>query len=264
MKNALVLIDYQNDFCHKDGSLFVPGADADVNRICEFIRHQGDSIDKIFISLDSHQKMDIAHPTFWVDKDGNHPGPFTQITYDDMGNDKWTTTEFPSYETAIYLRRLEAKGSFAHVVWPEHCLIGSWGWELHSHIKETIENWGGNIEYIIKGTNPMSEHFGLFAAEMEYKNEPDTHLNKGVIYRLEDFDKIYISGEAESHCVAVSVKQMLKYGNFKEGQVIILSDSMSPVTGFETIADPIYKEAREKGFRFLRTVDDELHANTLG
>ena len=36
-KNCLLIIDPQNDFCDKKGSLFVPGADKDIKRLSKFI-----------------------------------------------------------------------------------------------------------------------------------------------------------------------------------------------------------------------------------
>ena len=37
MNIQLLVIDPQNDFCHPDGSLFVPGADDDVERLAAFV-----------------------------------------------------------------------------------------------------------------------------------------------------------------------------------------------------------------------------------
>ena len=38
-KNALLLIDVQNDFCDPNGALFVPGAEEDSKRTAEFIEN---------------------------------------------------------------------------------------------------------------------------------------------------------------------------------------------------------------------------------
>ena len=63
-----------------EGSLGVPGANEDSERIAEMIRENMDSIDEIYVSLDTHMKYHIAHPTFWENKDGKNPSPFTVIT----------------------------------------------------------------------------------------------------------------------------------------------------------------------------------------
>ena len=70
----LLVIDPQNDFCdlpasHRRAgstpSLPVAGAHADMQRLAAFIRAQGGQIDAITVTLDSHQRFDIAHPGFW-------------------------------------------------------------------------------------------------------------------------------------------------------------------------------------------------------
>ena len=76
-KNALILIDVQYDFTNPKGALFVPGAVEDCKRTANFILNNVDEIDYMATTLDSHILNDIAHPSFWMDKDGNQPNPFT-------------------------------------------------------------------------------------------------------------------------------------------------------------------------------------------
>ena len=70
----LLVIDPQNDFCdlpasHRRAgstpSLPVAGAHADMQRLADFIRARGGQIDAITVTLDSHQRFDIANPDFW-------------------------------------------------------------------------------------------------------------------------------------------------------------------------------------------------------
>ena len=70
MRNAFLIIDAQFDFCHPDGALFVPGADADVERIASLIRRFASRIDHIVVTLDTHHVLDIAHPLFWSNAAG--------------------------------------------------------------------------------------------------------------------------------------------------------------------------------------------------
>ena len=53
MTVILLLIDPQIDF-HEGGSLAVPGATADSQRIAKMITEHGDEIDEIYVTLDSH------------------------------------------------------------------------------------------------------------------------------------------------------------------------------------------------------------------
>src|SRR3989344_1979085 len=51
-----------------------------MQRLAQFIRNQGDQLDGIIVTLDSHQRFDIAHPGFWQTVAGADVAPFTPIT----------------------------------------------------------------------------------------------------------------------------------------------------------------------------------------
>ena len=71
-KVHLVIIDPQNDFMDSPQSaLPVAGANADMDRLAEFIRTNGKKLEDIHVTLDSHQVVDIAHPAWWR-KDFSH------------------------------------------------------------------------------------------------------------------------------------------------------------------------------------------------
>ena len=90
----LLIIDPQNDFCdlpevylprrtgeHTPGpALPVPGAHGDMLRVADLIGRGGAGLGSISITLDSHHRLDIAHPMFWMDSDGKAVSPFTEIT----------------------------------------------------------------------------------------------------------------------------------------------------------------------------------------
>lgn len=254
-KTALLLIDAQFDFCNPKGALFVPGAETDVERIARLIALEGEKIDSIFVTLDTHKVLDIAHPLFWEDANGNTVAPFTLITAANVKSGKWT----PRYERDYvirYLETLEAEGEFKHFIWPEHCLIGSKGAALDDTIMEALLAWthrtGRDYKAIVKGTNPLTEHFGVFRAQVPVTDAPETELDQAFLNDLAAFDQILVAGEARSHCVATSINQILKYASELAPKVIILSDCMSNVTNFEEISDPIYEEAAQKGMTFLK------------
>lgn len=254
-KTALLLIDAQFDFCDPKGALYVPGAETDVARIARLIALEGEKIDSIFVTLDTHKVLDIAHPLFWEDANGNTVAPFTLITAANVKSGKWT----PRYEHEYviqYLETLEAEGEFKHFIWPEHCLIGSKGAALDDTIMEALLAWthrtGRDYKAVIKGTNPLTEHFGVFRAQVPVANAPETDLDRPFLNDLAAFDQILIAGEARSHCVATSINQILKYAPELAPKVTILSDCMSNVTNFEEVADPIFEEAEQKGMTFLK------------
>lgn len=252
MKNALLIIDAQNDFCLPTGSLSVDGAMDDMNRLAKFIDSNIENIDRIDLTQDSHHVLDISHPGFWQDKDGNLVPPFTPITYQDILDGKWTPRLYPA-EATKYVKDLEEEGEFPHFIWTEHCIIGTTGQSIVDVIMEAVKKWSRirNKFYFVhtKGTFPITEHFGAFRANIPMVNRPETQVNTKLIKTLEDYDNVYFAGEAKSHCVANTLKQSFDYPNLAK-KFVILEDCMSNVTGFETIADPIYDEARKLGIRF--------------
>lgn len=71
----LIIIDAQNDFI--DGSLAVNGAEEKMNKLCEFIRENGQMYDHIFLSADWHP---ITHMSF-KDNGGQWPAHCVQHTH---------------------------------------------------------------------------------------------------------------------------------------------------------------------------------------
>ena len=65
MKNSLLIIDPQNDFCSPEGSLFVKGAEEDCRSIKKVLENLDKKIDSIIITMDMHHFYDISHPGFW-------------------------------------------------------------------------------------------------------------------------------------------------------------------------------------------------------
>lgn len=255
---ALLIIDTQFDFCHPEGSLYVPGAAKDVERIALLIANHGEKINQIFVTLDTHKVLDIAHPLFWADPNGNTVAPFTLITAQAVKAGKWTPRYAQEYVLS-YLEQLEKDGEFKHFIWPEHCLIGSQGAALDNTILDAILAWthrtGTDYKVVTKGINPLTEHFGIFRAQVPIPEDKNTELDQKLITELQSFDEIIIVGEARSHCVATSIKQILVYAPALIPKIKVLTDCMSDVTGWGHLADPIFSEAQEKGIVFKTSKD---------
>lgn len=269
MKNnknvALLVIDFQNDFVHKNGTLFVPGAVEDGQRLSKWILDNKKEIDFIGLTMDSHQPNSIHLPPFWQDKDGNFPSPFTIITSKDVEDGKWTPRFAPT-AALKYLKDLEADGQYPNCIWPMHTIIGSWGQNIEENLLQAVLAWtqlGNFYQTVVKGVNPYTENFGIFEANIPIQNRPETQLNLNLIKTLEEYKTIYIAGEAKSHCVGYSIKQLLKYAPNLVKKIIFLEDCTSVVPGFEHAADLIYDDAKKAGVRFSTTAKEKITSHSV-
>ncbi|MDR0724413.1 MAG: hypothetical protein LBF59_00200 [Prevotellaceae bacterium] len=246
----LLIIDAQYDFCDKSGSLYVPGAEEDMTRLASFIKNDGKKFRDVVLSQDTHQVIDISHPAFWVNKNGENPAPFTQISVEDVENGVWTSI-FGKDRVLTYLQKLDNQGEYPHVIWPEHCIEGSKGAAIVDVVIEALKDrerrHHQHYQIIQKGKNPFAEHFGIMQANVELEDKPDTQLNMPLLDLLLNYETIYLAGEAQSHCVACTVKQLLRFPGIAK-RLIILKNCMSPVPGFEHLADEIYGKLKSGQF----------------
>lgn len=252
MKTLLFIIDMQNDFCSPAGSLYVPGAEIDAARLIGLIRRNAESIDRIMLTQDNHQVMDIAHPVFWVNEKGEHPAPYTVISYEDADMGKWQPVLYKK-ESIEYLQQLKNDDEYVHTIWPEHCIWGSEGAAIYPELMEAVEDWARQenmFEVISKGMYPLTEHFGAFRANIPAEDVPETQFNQSLLEKMQSYDRIWIAGEAKSHCVANTIKQLFDYPELFP-KMALLEDCMGNVSGFESLAVPIYEKAEMLGTRWV-------------
>lgn len=260
MKLHLLVIDPQKDFCNPNGSLFVQGAENDMDRLALMVKRLQGKLDDIHVTMDSHRKVDISHPMWWKDSNGKHPAPFTVISVADMETGRWNTTQPGAYQRTLkYLRALEAGKRYPHVIWPEHCLIGDEGHGLESRFAESVHGWEqaryAMSDIVTKGSNPWTEHFSAVQAEVPDPSDPSTQVNTNLIRTLEEADMILLAGEALSHCLANSVRDIAN--NFADPKyikkLVLLTDASSNVTGFEKYGEDFVKELVGKGMQTSTT-----------
>jgi len=260
----LLLIDPQFDFCDPAGSLCVPGADQDMDRVAEMIRRVGGKLADIHVTLDQHHLLDVAHPLMWRDKDGNPPPPFTIITAKDIEEGNWTPVR-PSFTRKMieYAKGLEFSGRYPLCIWPPHCLIGTLGATMVDSIRVALDAWVNDspaiVDFVSKGSNIWTEHYSGVKAEVPDPGDPSTQLNTRLIQTLEEADEILIAGEAGSHCLANTVRDIAD--GFSDDSLIakfvLITDGTSPVPGFENLQGDFITEMTGRGMRTI-TADEVL------
>lgn len=261
MKSLLIAIDVQKDFHDVTGAtLPVTGSSKDTERLSKFVDNV--HLDAIVASLDSHLKNDISHSSWWKDHTGALVKPFTLISSEDIKEGKYVPRIDPK-RSLKYVEDLEKNGEFKHCIWTDHCLIGSEGQALMPIFMEALNNWSqknlGWVNFINKGANPYTEHFGIFRANVPMVEDPNTQVNQGLFQHLNTFDVLYLGGQARTHCDINSLKQLLEIAPQLAPKIVVLEDCMSDVLGLPTDfyvhVDNLYNDAKSKGVQFAKSTD---------
>lgn len=250
-------------------ALPVTGAWQDALNLAQFIKNAGHLMSAITVTMDSHQQYDISHPMFWRDGQGNQPAPFTMISADDVRKGVMKPIDSKLVQYALdYTEALESAGRYPLIIWPPHCLIGTPGHNVVQPISSALMEWErtyiGRVSYMTKGHNPYTEHYGAFAAEVPHPADPTTKLSRPLIERFEQADTIFLTGQALSHCVAATVRQLAdNFGDDNIGKLVLLLDTTSPVSGFEKNGEAFINEMKARGMRVVNTTDIHITGNTL-
>lgn len=266
-KIHLLLIDPQNDFCDLPArylpngvspALPVAGAHADMLRVAELIEQGGAGLSDISVTLDSHQLLDIAHPTFWQQGDGAAVQAFTQISAADVTAGRFLPRRAEFAErVSDYLTALEGSGRYVHMVWPVHCQIGTWGNNVHDDVRRAYNGWEAansrSVSKIVKGTNPFTEHYSAIQAEVPDPADAATLPNEVLLAALKQADTVLIAGEAGSHCVKASTEHIVQAFGVDAEKLVLLADCMSAVAGFETQYRDFIDDMTARGVKVMQS-----------
>jgi len=272
----LLIVDPQNDFCDLPESyrpldpltglavapaLPIAGAHADMQRLARFIDATAPVLSSITVTLDSHHRLDIAHPTFWRAGNGDPVAPFTPITAAQLRAGEFVPRHDDDLpRTLNYLDELEARGRYTLMAWPVHCEIGTWGHNVHPDVRAAYGRWEEERQFIVrkvpKGANPWTEHYSALMAEVPDADDPRSQLNRGLLDSLDRADLILIAGEAGSHCVKATVEHLAEHlpgGNLS--RIVLLTDCMSPVAGFANAQSSFLQRMRDLGVQERTSTD---------
>lgn len=283
-KTWLMLIDVQNTFCIPGFELYVGGRSGngavdDNRRLAEFIYRNLGHITHISATMDTHRAQQVFHPVFFVDSDGNHPAPYTDIHAADVQAGKWRFNpalagQFgisPDYGQEMmfhYTRALESKGKYALTIWPYHAMLGGIGHALVPAIEEAIFFHSltrlDQPDFEIKGEQPFTENYSVIGPEVLTgpMDEPLGARNPKFIEQFQTVDRLYIAGQAKSHCVAWTVADLLDDIRATDPalaqKVYLLEDCASPVVvpgvvDHTEAADAAFQRFAEAGMHIVRS-----------
>ncbi len=164
MASALIVIDVQNDFC-PGGALAVPEGD----QIVPGINALMDDFDTVVLTQDWHP---AGHSSFASSHDGKAPYELIDMPYGPQ------------------------------VLWPDHCVLGSAGSDLHTNLDVTRAN-----VIIRKGTNPAIDSYSAF-----FENDQETPTGLEGYLKTLGVTEITMVGLATDFCVQFSALDAARLG----------------------------------------------------
>ena len=295
-KICLIAVDVQNTFCIPGFELFVggrsgTGAVDDNIMLAQFIYRNLNRITEIVPTMDTHQAMQIFHGIFFVNDNGEHPAPYTQISVNDITEGKWRfnkklshnlpySTDYIERHLIHYTEELKKSGKYDLTIWPYHAILGGIGHALVSSIEEaiffhTIVRFS-QPDIHVKGDHPLTEHYSVLRPEVSTgpNREPLSQRSESLfqksagseaIYqKLIGFDAVIIAGQAKSHCVAWTIADLLNFVRERDEKLVkkiyLLEDCTSPVVvpgviDYKDEADQAFKEFSDAGMNIVRSTE---------
>ncbi len=267
-------IDCQVGFCTPGASLFVPGAVEDTQRALAWLYGNLDKITGLHFSMDTHRVFQIFHPAWWTDLEGKHPAPFSVVRTEDVRKGLWKPVACPR-ESMEYVRRLEETGKYVLTIWPYHTLLGGVSHALvpalmeaaifHSLCRMT------QTHFETKGTHAMTENYSVLSPEVrELGGHVVGAFNAPFFKLLMDYDRVYVFGQAKSHCVLSTLKdiraELERTDPALIDKIYVLEDATSsvppppldplpPDLDFPRLADQAFDELRRAGMHLVKTTD---------
>ncbi len=283
---GLLLVDVQNTFCIPGFELFVGGrsgngAVEDNRRLSAFIYRNLHRITSIAPTMDTHQAVQIFHNIFLVDEKGRHPEPYTLVSAADIESGRWRFNQTLSAGLGIrdedgqaflhhYTRTLANAGKYSLTVWPYHAMLGGIGHALVPAVEEAVFFHSicrfAQPDFQVKGDNPLTENYSVLRPEV--LDGPDGGVvaakNRELIRRLVNFDALVVAGQAQSHCVAWTVEDLLAESQARDTglarRVYLLEDCTSAVVipdviDFTDAAAAAFERFARAGMHRVRSTD---------
>ena len=286
-RDWLMLIDVQNTFCIPDFELYVGGrsgrgAVEDNTRLCQFIYRNLGRITEITATMDTHTTMQVFHAIFFIDKDGNHPAPYTDIPLSEIREGRWRfnpaiadqfglAPEYGQQMMQHYAEQLHKSGKYALTIWPYHAMLGGIGHALVSSVAEALFFHSltrlAQTDIVTKGDTPFTENYSVIGPEVLTgpMGEMLGVRDQRFIQKLQEVDRLIVAGQAKSHCVAWTVSDLLDDIMLADPQlakkIYLLEDCTSPVVvpgvvDHTDAANAAYERFASAGMHIVKSTDN--------
>jgi nicotinamidase-related amidase len=230
--------------------------------------------------MDTHQAMQIFHAIFLVNEDGEHPAPYTNVSAEDVRTGKWKFNPALADQFDIsaqagqerlqhYTSQLEEIDKYALTIWPYHAMLGGIGHALVSSVEEALFFHSiarlAPTDFEIKGDRSFTEHYSVIGPEVEKgpHGEKLGEHNNQFVETLKNVDRLIITGQAKSHCVAWTIADLLGDLQQKDPalaeKIYLLEDCTSPVVvpgaDYTEQADEAFARFADAGMHLVRSTE---------
>jgi nicotinamidase-related amidase len=187
---------------------------------------------------------------------------------------RWIPTVHPK-ECLEYTKRLEEAGKYVLTIWPYHTLLGGLSHALVPALMEAAIFHAiarrAQTHFETKGTHAMTENYSVLSPEVkELSGKAVGAFNAPFMRLLLEYDRVYVFGQAKSHCVLSTLKDIQEHVEKTDPalakKIYILEDCMSPVPppplnplppslDFPRIADEAIADFKRAGMNVVRSTD---------
>jgi nicotinamidase/pyrazinamidase len=271
---AVLMIDDQYDFIQPEGALPVPGAREDSARFLQWFYTNVSQVSSVFYTLDTHIPLHIFSESWWRRPTGGvqapyapdvHPDPYTVITIEDVEDGRWEPIFDPQW-SRFYVQALREKAKKELMIWPYHCIEGTEGHMLLPPLAEAIAYHSSarmvNPVKLEKGRTPRTEYYGAFGSEVPDPQDVSSGANSEMMRVIMSHDLVYVAGQAKSHCVLESMRQLVtQFADQPQilSRLRLLRDCTSsvehPVIDFDSLAEGELAQMERQGVRLVLSTD---------
>lgn len=200
--DVLIVIDVQNDFC-PGGALAVPDGDA----VIAPIRRVAERFEHIVLTQDWHTP---DHYSFASAHAGKKPYEQIELSYG------------------------------MQTLWPEHCMQGTWGAEVHEELKLM------RAELILrKGFHRTIDSYSAF-----FENDHTTATGLGGYLKERGFRRVFLAGLAYDFCVGYSALDARRLGF----EAVVMKDACRAID-LNGSAAAMEREFAKAGVEVMNTAD---------
>merc|ERR1739847_56447 len=101
--------------------------------------------------------------------------------------------------------------------------------------------------------------YSALKAEVEVADDPTTGLNTGLVSELARHEQVICCGQAMSHCLNHSVRDLLSaWPKGRAKDIVVLEDGASAVPGFEEVAQQFLDDVKLAGVTVCKAVEVSL------